>query len=49
MTNVVCQAVLTASVMELSWPFVKQSSGMDVETLGAARGEQSKLMMERTD
>lgn len=49
MADVVCQAVLTASVKELPWPSGEQSSNMDVETSGAAKGEQSKLMPERTD
>lgn len=49
MADVVCQAVPVASVKEGSWPSGSQSSDMDVEIWGAARGEQSKVMMERKD
>lgn len=44
MVDIVCQAVLAASVKGLSWPSGEQSSDMDVETLGSAKGEQSELI-----
>ena len=46
MAYVVCQAVLVASVKEVSWPSGKQNLDMDEEPWRAAKEEQSKVMTE---